>query len=131
MNINVNRPVIIREDDYELLKPYISKSRNAIPEMSLAAELGRALVVKKDKFPVDVVRINSKIVILDEEIGSTREFYIVMPQHADIKKNKVSILSPIASALIGYVKGDVIDWQVPAGLKRFRIVEVNNEQDYK
>jgi len=131
MNINANRPVIIREDDYELLKPYISRSHNAVPEMSLAAELGRAMVVKKDQFPADVVRINSKILIQDEENGATREFYIVMPQYADIKSNKVSILSPVASALIGYIKGEIIDWQVPAGLKRFRIVEVTNEQDHK
>lgn len=127
MNINVNRPVIIREDDYELLRPYISKSSNAAPEMSLAAELGRAQVVKKDQFPADVVRINSKVLIKDDENGTTRAFYIVMPQHADIKNNKVSILSPIASALIGYKQGEVVDWHVPAGLKRFKIVEVTNE----
>ena len=127
MNAKSNRPVIIREDDYELLKPYISRSRNAIPEMSLAAELGRAKVVKKDAFPKNVVRINSRILIRDEENATAREFTIVMPQHADIKQNKISIISPIASALIGFSEGEVIDWQVPLGLKRFKIIKVSNE----
>ena len=36
----------------------------------------------------------------------------------------VSILAPIGTAIIGYREGDIIEWDVPGGLKRFRITEI-------
>jgi regulator of nucleoside diphosphate kinase len=129
MNLNKNIPVIIREDDYDLLKPYFTRSGMVPDEMSLSAELGRASIVKKNKFPAHAIRINSRVQILDQETGASRDLCIVMPQDANIKENKVSIISPIGAALIGFRKGDTVQWEVPAGLKQFRITEVHNEQD--
>lgn len=126
MNLNEKTPVIIREDDYELLRQFMNKSGSAAGEMSLSAELGRAIIVKKDAFPPHAIRINSKVSILDEESGTMRELFIVMPQHANIKENKVSIISPIGSALIGFRKGEIVQWEVPAGLKTFKIIDVEN-----
>ena len=129
MNLNANIPVLIREDDYDLLKPFLNRSDLAPNDMSLSAELQRAVVIKKDAFPPHAIRINSKIQILDEETGITNELYLVMPQHANIKEKKVSILSPIGSALIGFRKGEIVQWKVPAGLKSFKIVDVQNEPE--
>ncbi len=129
MNLNKNIPVIIREDDYDLLKPYFTRSGMVPDDMSLSAELGRAKIVKKDKFPAHAIRINSKVQILDEETGASRDLCIVMPRDANIKENKISITSPIGAALIGFRSGETVQWEVPAGLKRFKITEVHNEQD--
>ncbi|WP_256004001.1 GreA/GreB family elongation factor [Pedobacter deserti] len=129
MNLNANIPVIIREDDYQLLKPYFTKTDGSSGDMSLSAELGRAVVVKKHAFPPHVIRINSRVQIVDEENGAAREVCLVLPQHANIRENKISILSPIGAALIGFSKSETVQWQVPAGLKKFRIAEVHNEKD--
>ncbi len=126
MNLNKNIPVIIREDDYALLKPFLSKSADTTEEMSLSAELNRAIVVKKDAFPPHAIRISSEVKIREQETGTTSTFRIVMPSQANIKENKVSILSPIGSALIGFTKGEIVQWEVPAGLKKFEIIEVKN-----
>lgn len=127
MNLNKNIPVIIREDDYDLLKPYLTRSGMVPGDMSLSAELARAKIVKKDKFPAHAIRINSRVQILDEETGASRDLCIVMPGAANMKENKVSIISPIGAALIGFRKGETVQWEVPAGLKQFRITEVHNE----
>lgn len=58
MNAHEEKPVVITEEDYQLLKPYIS-STPAHNEMSLSSELQRAIVVAKDAFPKHTVRINS------------------------------------------------------------------------
>ena len=129
MNLNQNLPVIIREDDYLTLKPFFTKGAKAQNEMSLSAELSRAVVVKKYAFPPHVIRINSEVQILDEQTGAIRTVCIVLPQHANIKENKVSILSPIGAALIGISQGETVQWRVPAGLKKFKIVDVKNEQE--
>ena len=129
MNLNQNIPVIIREDDYHLLKPFLAKTGIALQDMSLSAELSRAVVVKKYAFPPHAIRINSKVQIQDEETDAFREVCIVLPQHANIKENKISILSPIGTALIGFRKGETVLWEVPAGLKKIKIIEVQNEQN--
>ena len=51
---------------------------------------------------------------------------IVLPDKADIKERKISILSTIGTALIGFRQGENIRWQVPPGKKTFTILEVNN-----
>jgi regulator of nucleoside diphosphate kinase len=119
-------PVLITEDDYQLLKPYIDNMPGRHEEMTLAHELSRAVVVKKEAFPPHGVRINSKVSVLDLESNRILEFTLVMPEHADMRENKVSILTPMGAALIGFRKAEEVSWRVPAGLKRFRILDVQN-----
>ena len=52
------------------------------------------------------------------------QFQIVYPEHADLKDHKISIFSPIATALIGYKVGDEVEWIVPSGLTQLRIDEI-------
>ncbi|SES13142.1 GreA/GreB family elongation factor [Pedobacter rhizosphaerae] len=122
MNLNENNPVIITQEDYDLLKPYFSKS--SVNEMSLSAELSRAMIIKSDAFPPHAIRLNSKVWITEESTGETTELTIVLPQYADIKARKISVLTPIAAALIGFRKGESVQWKVPAGLKVFKITDV-------
>jgi len=124
MNPNKENPVIITEEDFNLLKPYFSKQDNTEDEMSLSAELSRAVIIKADAFPPHAIRLNSKVWIEDVDTGKTMELIIVLPQHADIKQKKISVLTPIAAALIGFRKGEITKWKVPAGLKRFKITDV-------
>ena len=49
---------------------------------------------------------------------------IVYPQDANLKENKISIFSPIATALIGYKIGDEIEWIVPGGMTKIKIVDL-------
>jgi regulator of nucleoside diphosphate kinase len=48
----------------------------------------------------------------------------VFPSDADIEANKISILAPIGTAILGYRAGDLVEWPVPAGMKRLRIEAV-------
>lgn len=127
MNTNDVKPVVITEEDYQLLKQYISPgvSQN---EMSLSAELKRAVIVNKDAFPRHTVRLGSKVSVLDLATNKVMEFTIAMPAHADMHQNKISILTPMGAALIGFRKGEEVQWKVPAGLKRFRILDVTNKE---
>jgi regulator of nucleoside diphosphate kinase len=51
---------------------------------------------------------------------------LVLPDKADVSKGKVSVMAPIGVALLGYRKGQEVTWEVPAGKKHFKIVEVQN-----
>ena len=114
------------EEDYLLLKRF-TQHAPADDEMSLAYELSRAIIVKKEAFPAHTVRLNSQVSVLDLETNKIMEFTIVMPHEADIHQRKVSVLTPMGTALIGFRKAEEVQWKVPAGLKRFRILDVVNK----
>lgn len=119
-------PVVITEEDYNLLKTLVSGASSSDSDMTLAYELNRATIVKKEDFPPHTIRLNSKVSILDLETQKIKEFTIVMPGQADIKLNKVSILTPMGTALIGFRKAEEVMWKLPAGMKRFRILDVTD-----
>ena len=119
-------PVLITEEDYQLLKPYTDRMPVKDEEMTLAYELGRAVIVKRSAFPPHVIAINSRVSVQDLGTKKVMNFVLVMPDKADMRQNKVSITTPMGAALIGFRKGEELEWKVPAGLKRFRILEVQN-----
>ena len=90
----------------------------------LGAELDRATIVEIDKPPQDIVTMNSKVCLKDVDTGKDEIYQVVYPEDADIEQNKISILAPIGTAILGYKVGDVIEWKVPAGVRRLKIKKI-------
>jgi len=90
----------------------------------LRKELDRGIVFEPKDIPKNVITMNSKVRFKDLESGEEMTYTLVFPGVADIRNNKISILAPIGTALIGYRVGDIIEWEVPAGLKKFRVEEI-------
>ena len=60
----------------------------------------------------------------DLDLDEVEEYELVYPADADLERNRISVLAPIGTAILGYRVGDVIEWKVPAGLRRLRVEEV-------
>jgi regulator of nucleoside diphosphate kinase len=125
-------PVILLKNDFEILNGYVKNLQgmqvNEKENFSkLYEEIKKAQILDAEDFPDDIVRLNSTVVISDLKTKRDMTITIVLPQKADIKQRKVSVLAPIGTALIGFRKGQTVSWQVPAGKKDFRILEVSNE----
>jgi regulator of nucleoside diphosphate kinase len=125
-------PVILLRNDFEILNGFVKNLQgmqvNEKENFSkLYEELKKAQIVDAENFPCDIVRLNSTVVIKDLKTKRDMTITIVLPQKADIKQKKVSVLAPIGTALIGFRKGQTVSWQVPSGKKDFMIMEVNNE----
>jgi regulator of nucleoside diphosphate kinase len=123
--------IILREDDYQVLVSFLKDSRYITPGdvqnvTNLEAELKKAKLVTKENFPNDVVRLNSKIKVKELSKNKVMDITLVTPDKADIKERRVSVMAPIGTAVIGFRKGKTISWQVPAGKKKFTIMEVIN-----
>jgi regulator of nucleoside diphosphate kinase len=124
-------PVILLKKDFEILNGYVKNLQgmqvNEKENVSkLYGELQKAQVVEEIDFPSDVVRLDSTVVIKDLQTKRDMTITIVLPQKADIKQRKVSVLAPIGTALIGFRKGQKVSWEVPSGKKDFMIMEVKN-----
>ncbi|NOQ70215.1 MAG: transcription elongation factor GreA [Gammaproteobacteria bacterium] len=91
----------------------------------IEGKLGNATII-------DVTKVNAsgKVVfgatvdVADEETGDEMTYQIVGEDEADIKKNMISVGSPIARALIGKEEGDVAEVKTPGGLRSLEIVEI-------
>jgi regulator of nucleoside diphosphate kinase len=124
--------LVISSEDYETLNDYVKglKSVKAFDKSNallLQEELKKAKLVKRDKLPADVVRLNSRVVVKEGNREKLIELVLVVPEKADIKEKKVSVFAPIGTALIGFRQGEKVKWNVPSGSKTFTIMEVYNQ----
>ena len=90
----------------------------------LEAELQEIKLVDAKQVPPTVVTMNSRVQLVDVDTNQTMVFTLTFPKDADIDAGKLSVLSPIGTAILGYAEGDVIEWRVPAGLRRIKIEKV-------
>jgi regulator of nucleoside diphosphate kinase len=125
----IERQIFVTANDLKRLNELLSvaeksnyRDRNDLK--SLATELRRAKVVESHEVPKTVVTMNTKLRFVDLDDGTKTEVTLVFPPDANIDEGKMSVLSPIGTALIGYEKGDIIEWMVPAGTSRIQIEEI-------
>ena len=87
----------------------------------LERELERGTEVESTEVAPDVVTMNSTVRVTDLDANTTHLYTIVFPSDADFEKGRISILSPLGTALLGYRAGDVVEWEMPRGVRRLRI----------
>ncbi|HQN17910.1 MAG TPA: nucleoside diphosphate kinase regulator [Syntrophobacteraceae bacterium] len=123
------RKIYVTEFDMKRLEKLIDLL-NEVPDrdqkrlLELEDELNRAKVVAPREIPQDVVTMNSTVRVKDLSTNEEIVYCLVFPGEANAGQNKISILAPIGTALIGGRVGDIVEWQVPAGIIRFKIEEV-------
>lgn len=123
----MSRQIYITENDRNRLKKLLT---NAVLEGLqsdksfgyLKDEIEKAKVLDGRKFPGNVITMNSKALISIN--GNEEEVTLVYPQDADLIENKISILSPVGTAILGYSEGDTIQWSVPSGMTEILIKEI-------
>ncbi|MEZ7526420.1 nucleoside diphosphate kinase regulator [Cloacibacterium normanense] len=123
------KKVTLTKNDYTIIYKAItdaknSKTINSNEAEKLLSELSKAEIVPSEKIDKDVVTMNSEVKLFFENTQKEQSFKIVYPQDANLKENKISIFSPIATALIGYKIGDEIEWIVPGGMTKIKIVDL-------
>jgi regulator of nucleoside diphosphate kinase len=123
------RSMCISEHDFEQLKKLLSAAhkfdgRDRKHLIELEKELNRSILISSENIPQDVITMNSKVRIRDLDSGEEAVYRLVFPHDADIRHNRISILAPIGTALLGYRTGDIIQWKVPDGVRKLKVEEI-------
>ena len=97
------KKVTLTKNDYTRIYKAItdaknSKTINSNEAEKLLSELSKAEIVPSEKIDKDVVTMNSEVKLFFENTQKEQSFKIVYPQDANLKENKISIFSPIATA---------------------------------
>jgi regulator of nucleoside diphosphate kinase len=109
--------ILVGADDQQRLTMLALDALQRVPDVAieLLAEMERAEVV--NAVPSSVVQMGSRVTFVADD-GRERSVVLVYPGQADIGVGRISILTPIGTALIGLSEGQSITWTTRDGRRR-------------
>ncbi len=124
-----NRKIYITGKDKTKLKKLFSSTKgfrngDLKTVRDLLSELNRAEVINDGNIEEAIITMNSTVLVEDIETKKDYTYTIVYPEDANSSENKISILAPIGTALLGFKAGDIIEWEVPAGKRKLRVKRI-------
>ena len=132
---SVERPAIIKAleearehgDLSENAEYHAAKERQAFIEGRVAEledKSSRAQVIDVSKLSGTTVRFGATVTLADEDTDEKKTYQIVGADEGDIANGLLSLVSPLARALIGKEKGDSVEVTTPGGSKAYEIMKV-------
>jgi len=118
--------IYITDNDMKRLKELIIEADNKDKKYlrELEDELDKGEVVNSRDIPDNIITMNSKVRLRDINTQKEMICWLVFPDDSNADQGKISILAPIGTALLGYKVGDIIEWEVPAGLTKLKVEEI-------
>ncbi|HEX5874250.1 MAG TPA: nucleoside diphosphate kinase regulator [Pyrinomonadaceae bacterium] len=129
--------IYITEPDHERLTKLIEIAREREGDAnikhldSLEEELERAEVVQQKEVPPDVITMRSTVRLKDMDTSEEMTYQLTFPTEANYDEGKISVLAPVGTAMLGYRRGDVIEWEVPSGVRRLKVEEILYQPESK
>ncbi len=87
--------------------------------------LANARVIDESKIDKSKVQILSKVTLLNHNNNRQVVYTIVAEHEANLREGKLAIGTPIAKALLGKKKGEIVEVTVPAGIIKFEILDIS------
>lgn len=95
----------------------------------LEEELGRSHEVESADVPADVVTMNSEVVLRDQASGHEFSCSLVFPLDANATENRISVLAPLGTAILGYRVGDLVEWPMPGGIRQYKVLQIRYQPE--
>lgn len=92
--------------------------------MELEDKIARAEVIDISKLANDTIKFGATVTLIDDDTEKEVVYQIVSEYEANLEKNLISIVSPLARALIGKEVGDSVEFNTPRGEKGYEIVKI-------
>lgn len=104
--------IIVSDVEVDKLLGIANAALERDPEIAedLIAEIERASVLADSQLPKTVVRMGSEVEFEADDGRLPRRVTLVFPAEADISRGRISVLTPIGTALIGLSAGRSIKW---------------------
>ena len=132
---SVDRPEVIGQisearlhgDLSENAEYHAAKERQGWIEGRIAEiedKMARAQVIDVSRLSGSQIKFGATVTVVDEDTEEEGRYQIVGEHEADVKQGKISIVSPLARAMIGKERGDVVEVNTPGGGKAYEILKV-------
>ena len=110
--------------EYDAAKDAQGMNEKRIAE--LEQKLGSARILD-DNISTDEVLIGARVKLKDLDTGEELEYTLVSQEEANYEENKISIDSPIGSALLNHKLKESVEIKIPAGTLKYRILKISRE----
>ena len=126
----VNRTPVLSKVDFTRLQHIAAGLRRAtgyesrLHQVALLELLDGAEIVDPDRVPGNVVTVGAEVAIRDLERRDNTVYTFVWPHEADIRKLKVSVITPLGLSVLGRYVGERVEFDTPGGRRRIRIAGV-------
>ena len=109
--------------DYDRLSQLVRATATAMPDQAaiLSEELERADILAEAR-PEQTVCMGAEVAFRDDATGKVETVTLEYPGDADISRRRISVMTPIGTALIGLAVGDSISWETRNGELRLLTV---------
>ena len=87
--------------------------------------MANAKVIDETQVGTDKVSMMNKVKVENIAMKQVMEFTIVGETEADFTHGKLAATTPIAKALLGHSKGEVVEAKVPSGTLKFKILDIS------
>lgn len=122
-------PIHISVTDSRLIRSRLparlSDKRLRESTLALLAELERAIIIADEALPPGVVSLRSIVELEDLDSEERERYTLVIASDEDTPAPALSVFSPLGTALLGYRAGNELAWRMPGGVRRLRILSVN------
>jgi regulator of nucleoside diphosphate kinase len=127
--VMTTHPLFLTQSDHQQLSALLQASRrdkleDPVHLNGLARELDAATVVPGEDVPADVVTLHTRMKLEFPESQRTMSCQVVLPTELNFSAGRVSVLSPLGTALIGRRVGDDVKFAVRGVPRSVRIVEI-------
>ncbi|HAH32233.1 MAG TPA: transcription elongation factor GreAB [Elusimicrobia bacterium] len=95
----------------------------------LGEKVRKGKIVDSRKIRPDVVTMNSRVQLKDLDTNKEILINLVFPDDASIEQGKLSVLSPMGTAILGYSQGDAIKWEDPYRIRRIRLIKIHYQPE--
>lgn len=93
----------------------------------LRGELSRAVILEPAAVPATAVGLNSRVEFVDLDTNERDEYVLTLPSAADPDHQRISVLAPVGTALLGYSEGTEVEWPTPGGIRRLKLLRVSRD----
>ena len=132
----IERPKIIKEiaearshgDLSENAEYDAAKEKQGMLEKKIGEtedKIAKAQIIESSDIDTSRVVFGVSVQLKDEGSGDEITYRIVGADESDVKMGKISVNSPLARALIGREVNDLVEVKIPAGVKMYRIIQIN------
>lgn len=87
--------------------------------------INNARLIDESQLDDSKVFILSTVKIKNQNNGAEMSYTLVAENEADLKSGKISVDSPIGKGLLGKVRGDVAEIEVPNGILKFEVIDIS------
>ena len=99
-----------------------AQAHNEARISDLEGTLSNVVFIEDMNIPSDKIFIGATVQLMDLDLKKEIRYTLVAPEEAEFGADRISVFSPIGKGLLTHAVGDEVSIQVPAGMKRFKVL---------